>query len=134
MAAASGKLPGETVMLQATGGSSYFAFEPFLKALQRNQTLPLADHITQVPASITAAGVQLGSHVSQYIQLKANASAAFALSWLTSTTARACLMSACLCLFVIAKIRNCVDIDLQCIVCKLTQHCFHYMYYQWQQT
>ena len=36
-------------MLQATG-SSYFAFEPFL-ALQRNQPLPLADHITRPPAN-----------------------------------------------------------------------------------
>ena len=56
LAATGGKLPGKTVMLQTTAGSSYFAFEPFLKALQRNQTLPLADHITQLPASATAAG------------------------------------------------------------------------------
>lgn len=43
-------------MLQATGGSSYFAFEPFLKALQRSQTLPLADHITQLTAGTVEAG------------------------------------------------------------------------------
>ena len=49
LAAVGQKLPGRTVMLQATG-SSYFAFEPFLKALQRNQPLPLADHITRPPA------------------------------------------------------------------------------------
>lgn len=54
LAAIGGKLPGRTVLLQATG-SSYFAFEPFLKALQRNQTLPLSEHITR-PPNTTAAG------------------------------------------------------------------------------
>ena len=49
------QLPGKTVMLQATG-SSYFAIQPFLKALQRSGPLPLAEHIIRLPANAGAAG------------------------------------------------------------------------------
>lgn len=43
MAALGNKLPGKAVMLQASG--SFFAYEPILKALQTNQSMPLAEYI-----------------------------------------------------------------------------------------
>ena len=43
MAALGNKLPGKAVMLQASG--SFFAYEPILKALQSNQSMPLAEYI-----------------------------------------------------------------------------------------
>ena len=55
MAALGSKLPGNTIMLQSSG--SFFAYEPILKALQSNHTMPLAHYIAvcQVnPAAATA--------------------------------------------------------------------------------
>lgn len=58
LAAMGGKLPGRVALLQ-TAGSSYFAFEPFLKALQSNQPLPLAQFLTQAPPNPLNAGKPL---------------------------------------------------------------------------
>lgn len=38
-----GELPGKAIMLQASG--SFFAYEPILKALQSNHSMPLAHYI-----------------------------------------------------------------------------------------
>lgn len=43
MAALGGDLPGRAVMLQAS--ASFFAYEPILRALQVNQSMPLAQYI-----------------------------------------------------------------------------------------
>ena len=43
LAALGGKLPGRTVMLQASG--SFFAYEPVLRALQTRRPMPLAHYI-----------------------------------------------------------------------------------------
>ena len=45
-----GQPAGRTVLLQAAG-SSFFALQPFLKALQRCHHLPLAHHIIRLPTT-----------------------------------------------------------------------------------
>lgn len=50
-----GQPASRTVLLQAAG-SSFFALQPFLKALQRCHHLPLAHHIICLPTTDAATG------------------------------------------------------------------------------
>ncbi len=50
-----GQPAGRTVLLQAAG-SSFFALQPFLKALQRCHHPPLAHHIIRLPTTDATTG------------------------------------------------------------------------------